>query len=176
MRTIMTTAFAMVMGFSSLANAQPARGQGGEGGRMQSPVTGRPGGPGGNGPAMDEPLFLEGIMPLLERLDLNLVQWAEVETIIARSREDMADLMEESEPGETMREFLEVFSREAVSSSDFEIIADRMQERRDEVRAIGFEAMAGIHDVLTNEQLEMIRAVLEGDMLPDFGRMRMHCR
>jgi hypothetical protein len=60
--------------------------------------------------------------------------------------------------------------------TDFETVADGVQERMDEVRAIGFAALVRIHDVLTDDQLGMIRSVLDRDLLPVCGMMRMHCR
>jgi Spy/CpxP family protein refolding chaperone len=148
---VMTTA--LFLAVSGAAWAQPRHGGMGHGPGMPGP---------GEVPPPEDPLALHGMMRLLDRLDLTEAQWDEVDGILEAARGDVGELMESgAAPGGMIEEFLEVFSRETVTASDFEALAGRMEERRAAVRAIGSRAIADIHDVLTDEQLERIRTFLE---------------
>lgn len=152
MRTLVMTA-ALLLAAAGAAQARPFHGGMEHGPEMHGP---------GELPPPDDPLALHGMMRLLDRLDLSDEQWDEVDGILEAARTEVRELVESgTEPGAMMDEFLEVFSRETVTASDFEALAGRMEERRAAIRAVGSRAIADIHDVLTAGQLESIRTFLE---------------
>ncbi len=167
--TMVAAALVLVAGTAAWAQPWDRPGAGSDGfGRMEGPGAG-PMMP-GEEPGMEGMGPVQGIMRLLDRLDLTDAQWTEVERIIEDAREEIRAVVEASEPVEPVMDFLEVFSRSSVTARDFEALAEEREAVREEIRGIGLEALVRVHDVLTRDQLDRIAEFLESG-LPGPGGM-----
>lgn len=112
------------------------------------------GGPGGGGGFSPENLMAFRMM--IRGLDLSDEQADEIEYILAGAREDIEALRSEMTPPEEHTPFIELFTSPTLTVRDLEDALGVMDEAREAMRGIMFQAIVDLHDVLTAEQLEDI--------------------
>ncbi len=118
-----------------------------------------PGGPGQNsGFGMEN---LERFRMMFRHMDLTEEQADEIESITEAAREEVMAIMEEAGRPEDHTSFMDVFTSPTLTVSDLEETMGQMDEVREAMRDVIFEAMVDIHDVLTAEQLEKLAEMVE---------------
>ena len=130
------------------------------------PGSGRPGGammhdsrgPEGHGARAGGPGFenLERFRMMFRGLDLTIDQNEQIEAIIADTREEIEEIRDAAETSEMRTSFMELFTSPTLTVRDLEINLGAMDESRDAVRDVMYEAIVDLHDVLTSEQLEQL--------------------
>ncbi len=132
-----------------------------------------PGGPGGHGQqggfGMER---LEQFRMMFRHIDLTEEQIEEIRSITENAREDAMRIMGEAGRPESQTHFMDVFTSPTLTVSDLEDTMGQMDEVREEMQDVIFEAMVDIHDALTTEQLEKLAEMAEehdGAMGPGSG-------
>ena len=135
-------------------------------GDHSSSGAGRPGGammhgsrgPGGPGDHVGGPGFenLERFRMIFRGLDLTSDQTEQVEDIIADTKEQIEVIMDAAEASDVRASFIELFTSPTLTVRDLEITLGAMDENRDAIRDVIYEAIVDLHDVLTAEQLEQL--------------------
>ncbi len=148
-----------------LAGTAIAQGPGG-----LSPSAGGPGGgahemgSGPGGPGQNSGFGMENLARfrmMFRHMDLTEEQVAEIESIIVTAREEGMAIMEAAGRPEDHTPFMDVFTSPTLTVSDLEDTMGQMDEVREAMRDVIFEAMVDIHDVLTAEQLEKLAELAE---------------
>ena len=98
---------------------------------------------------------------MFRHLDLTEEQVDEIESITETAREEAMAIMEEAGRPEDRTHFMDVFTSPTLTVSDLEDTMGQMDEVREAMQDVIFEAMVDIHDVLTIEQLEKLAEMVE---------------
>lgn len=153
-RTTIIAGLAVVLLLAGTAIAQPGGMSGGSmGDRSMSQH--RPGG-GDN--------FFQRIMPMMRMLDLTDDQREAIGDIMEEARESLESIRGTDETGSHREEFLELFSSSSLSVSEVETLLNERIEAMEEANVIIAEALVGIHDELTPEQLAALAEFNPGSM------------
>ena len=94
-------------------------------------------------------------------LDLTEEQMEEIRDIVERTREEAGAILEAARPEEDQETFMDMFTSPTLTVRDLEEGMGRMDEVREEVRDLVFQAIVDVHDVLTAEQLEKLAEMAE---------------
>ena len=113
-------------------------------------------GPNNNGPDNNGGGFLERILPMLHHLDLTSDQADEIRGIVDEARNSIEALREAEEGVSPRDQFKEMFSSSVLSQSEVETLLNSRLESMKDANAVIASAIVDIHNVLTDEQLEMI--------------------
>ncbi|MEN8207628.1 MAG: Spy/CpxP family protein refolding chaperone [Candidatus Fermentibacteria bacterium] len=159
MKTIGITILALLV----LAGTAIAQGPGG-----WSPHADGPGGrihemgPGAGGPGQQGGFGIENLARFREmfrHIDLSDEQIEEIRSITETARAESMEIMQEAGRPEDHPSFMDIFTSPTLTVSDLENAVGRMNEVRDEMQAVIFEAIVDIHDVLTLEQLDELSEI-----------------
>ena len=127
-----------------------------------------------SGPGMGGGFSPENLMAfrmMIRNLDLTEEQQEEIESILTQARTDIESLRSEMGPPEDHTPFIELFTSPTLTVGDLEDALGAMDEVREAMREIVFQAILDLHDVLTSEQLEAIsERVAEHGMGRGFNR------
>lgn len=145
-KTVVTAAIAMLL-IAGTAYAQPGSMGAGNRGMNQ----GQEGGPGHS-----EGGILQRILPMLHHLDLTSDQADQIRDIVEDARSDIESLRDTEENTESREQFKEMFTSATLSQSEVEAHLNARLQSMEEANTIIAGALVEIHDVLTEEQLEMI--------------------
>jgi Spy/CpxP family protein refolding chaperone len=152
-RTIVMAAAIMMLAAGTLLAQGPEGFGGGQGGPMMH-SEGAP----MQGMGME---YLMRMRMLFGQLDLTEEQQTEIRTIVETAREEVQAIIEAARPQEETESFLDIFTSPTLTVRDLEDGIGRMDEVRDQVRDIVFQAIVDVHDVLTVEQLEKLAELAE---------------
>ena len=112
---------------------------------------------------------------MFRHLELTDDQSTQIESIMETAREEAMAIMEDSGRSEDRTHFMDVFTAPTLTVGDLEDTMGRMDEVREAMQDVIFEAMVDIHDVLTTGQLEKLAEMAEehaGAMGPGAGMNR----
>lgn len=149
---IMIAAVLMLAAGTLLAQGPGAWGAGAGGPQM---------GPGqvqGEGFGMEQ---LARFRMMFRDLDLSEEQIEEIRDIVEGTREEARAILEAARPEEEQETFMDMFTSPTLTVRDLEEAMGRMDEVREEVRDLVFQAIVDVHDVLTPEQLEKLAEMAE---------------
>lgn len=164
-RTTIIAGLAVVLLLAGTAIAQPGGMSGGSmGDRSMSQQ--RPGDGGGDN-------FFQRIQPMMRMLDLTDDQREAIGDIIEEARESLESIRGTEEAGSHREEFLEMFSSSSLSVSEVEALLNERIEAMEEANVIIAEALVGIHDELTPEQLAALAEFNPGSMEMRMGNGSM---
>lgn len=138
-------------------------------------------GPGPGGPGQQGGFGMQNLAQfrmMFRHIGLEEEQISAIEFITETAREEVMAIMEEAGRPDNRASFIEVFTSPTLTVSDLEETMGQMDEVRDEVKYVMFEAMVDIHDVLTAEQLEKLANLVEEhphgmEHGPGMGSMQM---
>lgn len=109
-----------------------------------------------DGPGHMEGGILSRILPMLHHLDLTSDQADQIRDIVDDARSDIEALREVEEGTGFRDQFRDMFTSPALSQAEVEAHLNARLESMKDSNSIIAEALVEIHDVLTDEQLEMI--------------------
>lgn len=166
-RMTMMTVVAAVLLLGGIALAQPgmmAGGMNGPGGMNQH----------GNADQQGGGMFLQRMLPMLQRLDLTDDQMEQVHEIMDNARQRIESIRE-SDDHEGMREqFKDLFTSSSISVIEVESLLNQRLDAMEEMNSIIAETVVEIHDVLTEEQLQAIAEFEPGEGGMHSGRQGEH--
>lgn len=149
--TIIAAAAILAAGAGAAA-AQPF----GHGRPMEAPMHG------GHNPAESGPMGeLSGVHRMLAALDLTEEQREEIRNIVDEARSEVRSIMDRTRARDIRQEFLETFTDPDMTEADLDALFTEMRQTRESVREVIIGAIADIHDVLTEEQLQRILELAE---------------
>lgn len=94
-------------------------------------------------------------------LDLTEDQIEEIRDIVEGTREEVRAILETARPEEDEETFMDMFTSPELTVRDLEDGMGHMDEVREEVRNLVFQAIVDVHDVLTPVQLEELAEMAE---------------
>ena len=155
--TRLTTAAVLLLGGAALAQpGMMSGGMNGPGGMNQHRDMEQQGGG----------MFLQRMLPMLQRLDLTDEQMTEIHVIMDNAKERL-ELLREADDHQGMREqFRDLFTSSTITVASVENLLNQRLAAMEDANTIIAEAIVEIHGVLTDEQLQAI-----SDFEPGEGAM-----
>ena len=165
MTMITVVAAVLLLGGTALAQAgMVSGGMNSRGGMNQHREMGQQGGG----------MFLQGMLPMLQHLDLTDDQMEQVHEIMDNARERIESIRG-TDDHESMREqFRGLFTSSSISVAEVESLLNQRLDSMEEMNSIIAETVVEIHDVLTEEQLQAIADFEPGEGDMHFGGQGEH--